>query len=419
MLKFGGEWTIFVAEAYAYMRLKTAIFLLPFLFILNTNMFTAEIYLSSLKVYVNARNIREERTLAEELEKFSPRFKQAMTRQSGEIVSYKDVGSLPRKPGSNIVREPVTSNLDALAICFFYKLDYILYGELYHEADEDLYRTYLNLYSAEEGEVVKKIDFSRTTTSEDVFLEGLATALNKEIMILFAGYKGEEEDERSTGTVTEGGREEKDERDEQRTETARQDGREAETERESRTGSGEEETGPNENAFGIYLSLGYFIQYLAEWKGAVVPAAAMEEGVKWSILAADGESFDFYIRPSLLITYSFAVQDPSNTYHRYIHYHTLSGKGTLDFLFEFGDTFGFFLGGGLLYRIDIIDFRTRAGTFYTDIASTLGCAANLGLEFFVGKRKNIGMGVTNSLEFAFFSEMALEHKILAHFLFKI
>jgi hypothetical protein len=376
--------------------------------------FPVDIYLSKLQGFYTSRSDSE--SLNRKVDFISNQLKKELMNQSSDIITYDDLGGLAQRQRREYNAEPITDTLDALAVCFFYNIEYVLFGELYINSDTNQYRAEIKLYSKASGDITHTIEYSKVAENDISFSSGLATTINQELMVKIAGISGEKEqgdettdEERLLDTV----REELDKSDED-DRTARDDRRDDRRDDDRYT-----RDDGKEKVFGLYASLGYFIQFTGEWVGVVLPCATMEEGVQWALPVVDKENFDFYIRPALLFNYSFSVQDPFNTYHIYVHYHSLAVKGNVDFFFEYSDFFGFFVGLGPQFKIDIIDFRTRSADFYTDIPYAFGVCGNAGVEFALNKPGTFRLGVNNVFDFTFYDATYIDYKILIYSIFRI
>ncbi|MBN2442168.1 MAG: hypothetical protein JXJ04_12515 [Spirochaetales bacterium] len=390
------------------MKRNTTFFILIFIF-LCSSLFPVNIYISKLQAFYKARSDTD--NLSRKADSISNQLKKELMEQSSEIITYNDLGSLAQKQRREYDAEPITDTLDALAVCFFYNIDFILFGELYIGGDAEQYRVQMKLYSKISGDVIHVIDYSSPAGNDSAFVTGLATTINQELMVKIAGVT---EDSKITDKKTDEDRvldKVRDNLDEQT------DGDSSADDDKDREAAGSKIT--KEKIFGVWISLGYFIQIHGEWTGIVMPTATLEQGVNWSLRAIDGKTFDFYIRPSLLFNYSFSVQNPYNTYHNYIHYHSLTVKANVDFFFEFYDFFGFFAGFGPHYKIDIIDFRVRSADFYTDITYALGLSANAGVQLSLNKEKNLDFGLNNIFDFTFYQNTYIDYKILAFCILRI
>ncbi|MBN2532503.1 MAG: hypothetical protein JXB88_06400 [Spirochaetales bacterium] len=385
------------------MRRKITLYSIILLFLIS-NLYSIDIHISKLQGFYKARS--EADVLSKKVEFISTQLKKELIRQSSDIITYIDISGLAKQRRKEYDAEPVTDTLDALAICFFYNIDFVLFGDLYLGGDEDQYKSQIKIYSKKTGDIVHTIEYSKTVENDITYAKELANAINQELMVKFAGY--------SEDDVIAEGKEDKrilDKLKDNKTNDS--------TEISDRIEGVDTIPEPGERIFGFYLSLGYYFQFSGEWKDSIMPSVTLEQGVNWSIRLVDNEFFDFYIRPFILVDYSFSVQDPYNTYHRYIHYHSLAFKVNLDCLFEFNDIFGFFIGFGPHYRFDIIDYRTYSNSFYTDIPYALGLCVNAGVEFNLNKEGSFKIGLNSIFDITFFDSLYTDLKVLSYVIFKI
>lgn len=390
---------------------KIAIYIILIILFSSMCLYSIDIHISKLQGFYKARS--ETDILSQKVDFISNQLKKELMRQSSDVITYADLGSLAQKRRREYDAEPVTDTLDALAVCFFYNIDFILFGELYLGGDDDQYKAQINVYSKKSGDIIHTIEYSKTVENDITYVKGLASAVNQELMVKFAGYSedsviaGETDEE---GRILDQVRDELDERKDTDDSSRIADQIEGADTKIPKTG---------ERVFGIYVSIGYFFQLSGEWIDAIMPSVTLEEGVNWAIRLVNTKTFDFYIRPAVLFNYSFSVQDPFNKYHRYIHYHSLTFKGNLDFLFEFADIFGFFIGFGPHYKIDIIDFRTYSDSFYTDIPYALGLCANAGIQFNLSKDGSFQLGLNGVFDFTFFNSIYIDSKVLSYVIFRL
>ncbi|MBN1698305.1 MAG: hypothetical protein JW881_12395 [Spirochaetales bacterium] len=408
-------------------------------------------HVSGISVYVSSLNssYKSYSDLTQESHKrktdiISILFKKVLTDHSTGDLTFKDLSLLEKEKPSFISNEPVTDNLDALAICFFHKVDYVLYGELFIENDEKRYIASIKIYSKIAGDTVFSTDMVKDVSNEEEFVDALAERITIEFGYKYAEIKTREEKtarERAEKLREEIGEPEIAEK-EKETETGEEEGKATISKEESDLLAkiekllDEKESGKEvkeevvvkdipgtvrtstEKIMSFHISAGYFYTVLGEWKDVVFPCVSLEEGIKWSLLLVNTATFDFYLRPAILIDYSFAIQSDDNAYHRYVHYHSLTGKLLIEAFFEFGDFFGFFIGASPHYKLDIIDFRTHFDTFYTDIPYAFGVSGNLGCEFALNREKTFNMGLNVVTNITFFDTLYLDIKAYSHILLK-
>jgi len=374
------------------------------------NLYSYEIYISKLQGFYQARS--EADVLTRKVDFISNELKKELLRQSSDIITYEDLGILAQKRRRDYDAEPITDTLDALAVSFFYNIDFILYGELYLGGENSQYKAQINVYSKNSGDIIHTIEYTKNVENDITFAKGLASTINQELMVKFEGYSedsviaGEKDDKnRSLDVLNDRG--------------DRKSSEDGSSSISDQIHGADTKIEPEERIIGVRTSVGFFLQFSGEWIEAVMPTATVEEGLQFDFMIVDGKSFDFYLRPSILFNYAFAVQDPFNTYHRYIHYHSLAFKLNLDFFFVLNGFFGFFVGLGPHYKVDIIDFRTHSDDFYTDIPYALGLSGNLGVEFSLNKQRSFSLGLDGIFDFTFYNDIYIDSKFLTYFVFRI
>jgi len=353
---------------------------------------TVDIYISDLVVLKSdSSNIENE-----EEEYLSSLFQEELIKTSSNSISYKTISTkgIDKLGGLNI--DKVTTSLDALAVCFFQGIEYLIYGTIVIEGDNNQYSTSIKLYSKDAHKIIYEKNYTNVTTSKESYIAELANIINQEVSELF------EKIEKGDIVLTE-----------ERTfkPIIKQD-------EPINIGEDEEDKKIKDNAkiFAFSISIGYYFPFMGKWMDILIPCTSIESGVKFGFVLADTDGFDLLLRPGIFFNYSFAINKPQNYI---VHYHSLAGKIGLELYFEFSDFFAFSLGGGPQYKFDIIDRQTPSGGFWTDLPYAFGVFANLGIEFILGDDGAFSIGINNILDITFFNETNIEYKILIHFLFKV
>jgi hypothetical protein len=405
-----------------------------------------DIYLAGLQVFEGA-----DRAGAKPIEKssFSSLLVYELSRISSGLLTYKGIKKLSTETKRVLKNEFVTSKIDALVVCHFERIDYLIFGALLINPKTNEYSAELQLYSLGKNAIIHEIKFDQTVTNEDGYLKDLAARINDDLERLLAADIITEPPSiaaavippnttvppvenktaetappvKSENTVKEPVKEPEKEEPEAAKNT--EEGKPLDAvlakfiqkkEEEEQEKAAEQKKKPEEPQMSIFTSLGYFLSMAGKWSPLILPCVSIEEGFKYNLYLVNTEGFDFLLRPALLLNYQFALSpDLGNL----IHYHTLKLKGTLDAFFEFGNIFAFYAGGGMFYRFDIIDYQNPVGIFHTDLPFAMGSTVILGVEFYMNKEKSFSLGLVNVLDMTFYSQMVLEYEILAQISFKL
>ncbi|MEJ2664626.1 MAG: hypothetical protein P8107_11385 [Spirochaetia bacterium] len=372
-----------------------------------------------------------------------------LSRVSSGSLTYKGIKKLSTETKRVLKNDYITSKIDALVVCHFEKINYIIFGTLLINPQTNEYTAALKLYGLEKNTVIHEITFKQVVTNEDGYLTDLARRVNDDLSRLLAAgvitqppvivaqtpeptpkptpKPPEKEPETVTTppaaaeTKTEKTETEQSEQAEKTDEGKPLDAvlakfvKKKEEEKQAAEAAAKANK-PAEPGMNIFTSIGYFLSMSGEWNPYILPCVSIEQGVKFNLFLVNTEGFDFLLRPAVFINYQFALS-PDLSF--IVHYHTLKLKGTVDAYFEFGDFFAFYAGGGPFYRFDIIDHQTPSGTFRTDLPFALGTTFMLGVEFYLNKEKTFSIGLVNALDMTFYAEMVLEYEILAQIAFKL
>jgi hypothetical protein len=427
---------------------KIFVFCLFWGVVLNISSFGVDIYLAELQVFKGAE--ASSKTMVEK-NAFSSLLTYEISRISSGELTYKGLKKFSPSTERVLKNEYVTSKIDALVVCHFEKIDYLIFGTLLINPETNNYSASLKLYSLEKNAIIHEIDLNKTAANEDEFIKELSPVIDKDMNKLLAAgviVKPEVITTAVTKEIKETPPEEEKKAAEEKkpaenkvpdknttaaavTPEAEKDLKKNEEKgksldevlakfikkkEEEKEAAAEKDKKPTEKLLSVFTSLGYFIPLSGEWKPFIMPCVSIEEGIKYSLYLANTEGFDFVIRPAAYINYTFAL-NPDVSF--LIHYHSLKFKGTVDAYFEFANFFAFYAGGGLFYRVDIIDYQTPTGIFRTDIPYALGSTVILGVEFYLNKEKTYSLGLVNVLDMTFFQELIIEYEILAQVSFKL
>jgi hypothetical protein len=415
-----------------------------------------DVYIAGLQMFEGA-----DRAGGKPIEKsgFTSLLVYELSRISSGSFTYKGIDRLSTETKRVLKSEFITSKIDALVVCHFEKIDYLIFGTLLINPETNEYAAALQLYSLGKNAVIHDIKFDRTVTDEDEYIKELGTRINNDLERMLAADiitqpkvvtaavtpknnitppAQNKAAETPPPVKTENKkREPKQEAEKEKPEPVKNEAVENEAvkneeegkpldtvlakfikkkEEEEQEESAAKEKKPEEPLMSVFTSLGYFLSMTGKWSSLILPCVSVEEGVKYNLYLVNSEGFDFLIRPAFVINYQFAL---SPDLDNLVHYHTLKLKGTLDTFFEFGNFFAFYAGGGVFYRFDIIDYQTPSGTFRTDLPYALGTTVILGVEFYMNKEKSFSLGLVNVLDLTYYSQMITEYEILAQISFKL
>ncbi|MBN1799618.1 MAG: hypothetical protein JW822_13665 [Spirochaetales bacterium] len=434
--------------------MKILTFLLLLGVITNVYSYGVDIYMAELQVSkgaeVSSRKIIENSS-------FTSLLTYELSKMSSGDLAYKGLKKLSLPSRRVLKSEYITSKIDALVVCHFEKIDYIVFGTLLIDPDTNKYSTSLKLYSLEKNAIIHEMNLDKIVTNESDYIKELSNVINSDLQRLSSAEVIKEAEITTAAVVAESKETDKTEAaaeteteaeaaaettaaavvtptGEKDKEEIKEQIKEAENvnrdkplnailakfikkkEEEKQEVAAAEAQKPAEKLVSVFTSLGYFVPFSGEWTPYLLACVSLEQGVKYHFYLANTEGFDFLIRPAFFVNYSFAL-NPDLSF--LIHYHTLKLKGTLDAYFEFGDFFAFYVGGGPFYRFDIIDFETPHGIFRTDLPYALGTTILLGVEFHLNKEKTFSLGVVNALDMTFYAEMIIEYEIMAQVIFKL
>lgn len=423
----------------------------------NVYSYGVDIYMAELQV---SRGVEESSRKIIENSSFTSLLTHELSKVSSDKLVYKGIKKLSLPSKRVLKSDYITSKIDALVVCHFEKINYIVFGTLVIDPETNKYATSLKLYSLEKNAIIHEMNLDKIVTNESDYIKELSNVIKSDLQRLAAAEviteaeiitaavieenketettpteetdksaETEKEDippDKNTAAVISPSKEEdKADKEEIKDSGDAEKGKPLDAvlakfikkkEEEKQEAAADEEKKPAEKLFSVFTSLGYFISFAGKWTPYLLSCVSLEQGLKYHFYLANTEGFDFLIRPAVFINYTFAL-NPDLTF--LIHYHTLKFKVTLDAYFEFGNFFAFYAGGGPFYRFDIIDFQTPSGIFRTDMPYALGTTVILGVEFHLNKEKTFSLGLVNALDMTFYSEMLIEYEILAQVIFKL
>jgi hypothetical protein len=402
-------------------------------FILLTLMFNLQaedLYVYSFNVLTTAQT-GEAVTDEEGIQRLSSIFQKSFQSLSSESITYKPLTSQASDKLGETVRT-IDNTVSALAVCFFFGIEFVLYGDVHIDKSRNQYTTEVKVYAKSQNSVIYELRYTKIVPKdEEGYVKELAAIVHSQIGGTLAALPQSSTDKKMEQLS-------------KKTEEAAQDAEAAKKQSEKdniapymeklinvleNIAPAIKENDPNqvngkivnmEKVFGIFIGLGYFFEFSGVWKDCTVPLVTLQLGPKFNLLAINTSSFDLYFRPVFLMDYSASMNTPSAGYNYYSRIQSLAGSIGTDFFLEFLDAIGFSIGGGVQYNVDFIAFREGVSKdFYAYISNALGAYANIGLEFVVGNEKNIVLGINNIARWVFYDTIYFDYKILLTTMFKI
>ena len=377
-------------------------------FLVDINLCAIDIYMDDFQI-IRLNSTEDQQVIEESNKEILFLFENKLLQTTTNTITYGYFSDISTDKSGDFNISPIDDSLGALAACFFYNIDYILFGEIIIDIDNNEYFAIIKLYSNYKNEIIYDIRYSDNMIDQDDYFQVLANTINQELSVTLLEELLIEHEKLE--------QEKLEEEEEEEQEEEAKDIEEEEKDEEEEIVIEEDEKNEDKNSIiGFFTSFGYYYVLNSEWKEFITSVTSMEFGIKFDFEAADNERMDFHLRPGLHFNYSFAFNKDRTGL--VIHYHSLLFRLLLEACFEFSDKFDFFIGSGVQYRFDIIDYQGPTNTFVTDIPYALGTFASLGFDFLIGKRKNTYIGVTNIFDFTFFNEIDVNTKFLLHFYFK-
>jgi hypothetical protein len=411
-------------------RCRLSVFSAFVFFLITTfNLAAEDFYIARLNVirYNSAtKDIKTETEI-----KPSLLFQQELINLASEDIIYRPMDSLPKDVLTALDTMVVTTTLDALAVCFFTRVDNLIYGTINID-EKNNYETDLKIYNRAESKIVYQVVYSNPVVEEKTYMAEIAAKLHRNLKDIVLANKLLAKNTNQTPTTTPPTNSK--DKTQSLPEKTEPEGQalantsvplvnkteevslppKVNTETQSEV---KETPVDNNRPLLIYLSGGYYFPIMDEWKDYTIPCVSLEEGIKLSYPWIETEKFDLIFQPGLSFNYSFALNEPDNPY--YIHFHSITAKAVFELNFEFNNSFGFFIGGGPQYKANIIDYANIGFKFFTDIPYAFGVFGDLGFEFILGKQKTIAIGATNIIDFTFFASRYIDYKALLHLTLRV
>jgi hypothetical protein len=395
-----------------------------------------------------------------------------LRQRSGGGLSYRPVSELPHRGVAAAAQAAtVTSDLEALALCVSYNVNYVMYGSVTAGADGAGYEAVVNLYSREKHAGILQVRHAAAPASLRAFAAGLAAETHRQVLRTVLLSPGAESV--ASGSVSNAGagaaagaatsdavqsppavspqvapaqpppagaaaaaaqtvpqsippagtsslQSEGSAGKPQAASTeynqgvkgktpAKKPGAEtAETQNEGLPGT--DQSQPERTlGLGLHVAAGYYIAITEEWKDAAAPRASTDAGFKLARRLFAGENTELWLRPYLIFNYSFASNRPNDLV---THHHSLSPRVGAELAAVGYGRFNFVFGTGIHYRVDIIDYQTPIRDFVIDISYAPGVVASAGVEFLLDREGSLVLGLTNLADLTFFEDRRLRNAFL-------
>ncbi|HEQ72243.1 MAG TPA: hypothetical protein ENN69_07125, partial [Spirochaetia bacterium] len=383
--------------------MKKLLFILFILIFMLPGLGAEEIYISPFQLRFTP-GAGTDRNAADQQERLSALLQRRLKDLSANRISYRALPPLSPASFNVLKRNIVETKLEASVVCFYEKIDFLLFGTVTIDTANNSYAASFSLYSKKTNTIIKQMETGGRAASAEAFVDSLAPLLDKDIQILFPPQVTEPQPTPTpvpspgpTPSPTPKPSEES-----ARTTT----GPTAET-TEPRTTDGGRETvkvitvpeEPTPKLWGMYLAAGYFFILQHEWSNAIIPAFTAEAGLRVEVPLIDSEDFDFSLRFGAFLNYAFSKNKPNIPY---ISYHSARLKIPVELYFQFSELFAFYIGGGPFYQLDVIDYQNISRSFFTDTSIALGFSGVAGLEFDLNPDGSLTLGVSAVLDAAMF-----------------
>ncbi len=360
----------------------------------------------------------------------------AFSALSSEAISYKAITvQAPSKLGGTV--RTIDNTVSALAVCFFFDIDLVMYGDVGMEKTKQQYTTGIKVYSKSQDSVIYELEYAKIVPAEEKYFEDLASVVNGQLRKTLSDLPQSASEKKIEQMQDKIGQAEAEKKEEAAAENA-DDGQlltymdkllgiiekqQSLLTEGTGTSTGQKsgtQAANTEKVFGLNVGIGYFFELAGVWKNLVIPLTTVQIGPKWNFLLYDTEVFDFYFRPGLFLDYSFSMNDFEASYNLYSRIQSAAGALGLEFAFEFVDLFGFYFGGGGEYNFDIVVFREGVTKdYYAYNTSALGAYGCAGFELTLGAEKNFVIGIHNSVRLVFYNTTYIDYKLMLTTMFKI
>jgi hypothetical protein len=406
--------------------------------LLHSGMYAADVLVYNFNVVTKGQEVSQGATDENATARLSTIFQNAFSSISNDSISYRAPGGQSSKKVSSTLRI-IQNKVNALAVCFYYDAEYVLYGNIEIDSASKKYSTVIQVYSKTQNETVFDIKYSKQAKDETTYAGDLADIVNKQLVETIKSLPPTPSEQRiediqkklsdaEKKKAEESKVEQKDERllsfMEKLLDTVQKNETQNQTQtKEEKSESKKESTKlpdkfPNK-VMSFYFGVGYPFMLTGAWMDLALPLVTVQAGPKLHFTLVDTNSFDFCIRPGLYVDYSVSMYKNAG-YTDYFYIHSFGGSLGLDFYFEFNNIFGLALGGGGQYDFDVVTFREGVSKiWYSYMSYTSGAYGNLSLELVFGKEKNFVIGINNIVQFLFYNTMAINYRIMLTSTFKV
>lgn len=400
---------------------KRILVLLTFLFILPGTVWSLEIFIAPFKVLTpTGEQILDSMGEAKLLESLQ----NTLTQLSNPELVFKPLPPLSKATLNILKHSYVQTKLEASIVCFYEKIDYLLYGMIVFDKQNRIYSAQFTLYHRDSNSNLRQLSYAAQTDDESAFITQLGQKIATETpQVLSAGSIKERDTATSSSTTTSSAQERnppplsKTDTKEATPITTPETTKPAPSSVQTEEKIKYVEAPPRERLIQAIFASGFFFILEHEWMNMVKPFAVLSSGASLELPLIDNPlGFDFSLRASGFLQYAFANAQPNRPY---THFHSLKFKVSLEAYFQFQELFGFFAGAGPFYRLDVIDFATMVNLFFTDHVLALGGYAIVGLELMLNADRTLGIGILNSLDVTFYSQISYEYNLQFYFIFKV
>jgi len=325
---------------------------------------------------------------------------------------------------TNILKHSyVQTKLEASIVCFYEKIDFLLYGTLVFDKANRSYSAQFALYHKESNSILRQLTYTAQTEDASAFISQIGQKIASEAPQALPLTSIKEREPSTPPTPTSSPEKQnpppitKTDPKETTPATTFESTKATPSPVQTEEKIKYVEAPPREKLIQAIFAAGYFFILDHEWENMLNPFAVLSGGASLELPLIDNPlGFDFSLRTTAFLQYAFANAQPNRPY---VHFHALKFKAHLEAYFQFQELFGFFAGAGLFYRLDVIDFATMVNNFFTDHVLALGAYAVLGTELMLNADRTLGIGILNSLDITFYSQTSFEYNLQLYFVFKV
>ncbi|RPJ06607.1 MAG: hypothetical protein EHM28_09770, partial [Spirochaetaceae bacterium] len=231
--------------------------------------------------------------------KYATEFVKDTASHTGSL-SFKPLSTLSPMSLNILTKNFITTKLEASVVCFYEKIDFILYGTITVDPVKQTYTSSLYFYNRSRNSVLRQFDSSGQAPSMESYLAEIAPPVAEEIQKVIASLPAVKTEPRPTPPPTGDKLPEITPPTTDKTVPPVDTGDKTATQPD-KTEPAADKTATPENAvaipqlppepvernFGIIISAGYFLMFLHEWQDAIIPCVVLEQGIKTTSLFVD------------------------------------------------------------------------------------------------------------------------------------